>query len=88
MIGQRSSDYVRSLRYFKLNLSSVDHVLDLIFQAPTIIYSMPRAVRVISAAGVGVVPDLDCLAHGLVMLEPEGVVRFQLQPLAVGVQFH
>ena len=42
----------------------------------------------LDTAGVGVVPDLDCLAHGLVVLEPEGVVRFQLQPLAVGVQFH
>ena len=47
MIGQRSSDYVRSLWYFKLNLSSVDHVLNLVLERPTVVRSMPRAIRVV-----------------------------------------
>ena len=39
-------------------------------------------------AGVGVVPDLQHLTLVLVVPEPEGVVRLQLQPPTVGVQLH
>ena len=36
--------------------SFLNQILDLIFQSPTILCSMPRAVRMISAVSVGVIP--------------------------------
>ena len=55
MFWHGSSDHVGSLGRLELNLLCVNQVLDLIFQAQTIICSMPQAVRVINAAGAGVI---------------------------------
>ena len=45
MFWQGSSDHVRSLRRVEFNLLGVNHVLNLVFQRPTIVSIVPRAAR-------------------------------------------
>ena len=56
MFGQGSSGHIGSLWRVELDFLCVNQILNLVSQSPTIICSMPRAVRMISAANVGVIP--------------------------------
>ena len=55
MIWHGSSDHIRSFRRVKLNFPSINHILNLVFQCPTIISIMPRTVGMIGTPCIGIV---------------------------------
>src|ERR1051325_8447419 len=56
MVRHRRVDHIRSLnRRIKLNLLSLNHILNFVLQSPTIISTMSRAIGVVSTLSIRIV---------------------------------